>query len=543
MLTISELFNAVWTSNTNLTRQDFSKRLHLLRRVIRLNSDGTILLFHHSFGEWLLDAKHCTKKYLCSAEAGHGMLAMSYSLKAKQLSPEDVQNFALHLTRMPLPDESVVNFIEKTLNFDYNTILVLWLIQSGANVENCLLGQEKSEEIVQQIYEKENGLKKKSSDSIRKRTSSLSKKDQRVKLPKSDTNNEGKKKYKSRKHSSLKKSLVPMENQSSCHYEKLPECYEELQFEPYGRRDLDKEKRISEDYDHLDFDVKKPEKKTIASETNEILEKLTNLDLVIKKDETGFFESEKSPDFLKEFTEQNFKFSLESPSKTGETSFLNIGSQDSGFLKSEDTSTLGLVSNEQTTESISVFDEKMSAEQSKHQIPLTKEEELDILLNGLEKSLNEESEIFNTSFLSQITQKSLAALRNENCEEDESQKKIMETVTLNIENMEVKHEKKNEFSLGHSKSDKAQGFSKESTEEDSGKKETEGLKEPLLSDILEVLQVPKDPKVLKILTEAGAKVSNCNSLQKNEKSSSLDNGIDVASSQVLFITDKNIFPN
>ncbi|KAK6633628.1 hypothetical protein RUM44_004235 [Polyplax serrata] len=515
-LTISEIFDAVWTSNTQMTRPEFNKRLHLLRRVVRLNSDGTVLLFHHSFGEWLLDAKYCTKKYLCSAEQGHGMLAMSHSLKAKQLDSEDIQNFALHLTRMPPPEDSVLNFVEGTLNFDYNTILVLWLIQSGANVENCLLGQDKKDELVSYLRDQGVGSKKKQpQEVIRKRSNSLIKKDQRSKLTKYDSY-DGKKKLKSRKHSSLKRNPSG-QGSNLCQYEKLQECYEELQFEPCGLRDLDTEKRISEDYDHLDFDLKKPEKKTITAETNELLQQLTNLDLRIKKNEAVFFEKEKSSEFLKELNDHSFKFSMGSPAKNNETNFLKLDSQDSGFLKSEDTSTLGVRSEGQATIS-STNDEKNDY---LAKVELTKEEELDLLLNGLEKSLNEESQLLENSFLSQITQNSLVALKQDDVEEKNSNKILIDRNGGN-ENLDSKSGRDSEPTVKKS----------EEPSQENEKGAAEEKKGLVIESLKEVLAVPKDPKVLKILTEAGAKVSNCNSLQRNEKSSASDDGKDFDSSQV-----------
>lgn len=525
-LTISELYDAVWTSNISLTRQEFSKRLHLLRRVVRLNSDGTVLLFHHSFGEWLLDAKHCTRKYLCSSELGHGMLAMSLSLKAKQLNSEDIQNFALHLTRMPLPEESVLNFMEKTLGFDYNTLLVLWLIQSGANVENCLLGQEKKDSLISYFYsEADFAPRKKSfqSDSTRKKTSSLGRKDQRGKLPKYE-NYEARKKSKSRKHSSLKRDFLPVDGIHSLHYEKLQECYEELKFEPYGRRDLDKEKRISEDYDHLDFDLKKPENK--VSETNELLEQFSALDFDVKKNEL-----QKSPDLLKDFTDQSFKFSLvESPAKNTETIFLKLDSHDSGFLKSEDTSTLGVRSDGQTT--LSSTNEEKAVSEYEEASELTREEELDMLLNGLEKSLNEETHLLDESFLSQITQNSLIGLRKDL----EEKSPVKDSGESGFGNDGTKSDK--DFSAPSVNQNEIINDEKTSPKEGEVVKyeEEEGVKETEPDNIFEILQVPRDPKVLKILTEAGAKMSNCNSLQRDGKSTSLEGGIDgIVSSQVSLI--------
>ncbi|KAL0280589.1 UNVERIFIED_CONTAM: hypothetical protein PYX00_001841 [Menopon gallinae] len=522
-LTISEIYEAVWTSNTNLTRQDFSKRLHLLRRVVRLNSDGTLLLFHHSFAEWLLDVKHCTRKYLCSAELGHGMLAMSHSLKAKELNSEDIQNFALHLTRMPPPDESVLNFIDKMLNFDYNTMLVLWLIQSGANVENCLLGHEKRDAIVEYIRESQE--KRNSADVNRKRANSLGKKDLKSKPTKTDNG----KKYKSKKSASMKRNQVPNAHQA-CQYEKLKESYEELEFEPYGRRDLDKDKRISDDYDHLDFELKKPEKKAIISETNELLEQLTNLDLCIKKDETGFFETEKSPDFLKDFNEHSFKFStIDSSTKNNENNFLKLDSEDSGFLKSEDASTLGLRSDGQITLS---SNNEESTNGATLKSVLTREEELDLLLNGLEKSLNEETHLLENSFLSQIKETSLIGLKKENIELE----KLNDTFdnAFRDENVPEVDVEKDCVVL-----DKVNEVENE-LELETSQNVAQEKKDSVLDNLLEILKVPKDPKVLKILTEAGAKVSKSNSLQRDGKGSSIDGEIEeILSSQV----SRNVSPN
>lgn len=123
-----------------------------------------------------------------------------------------------------------------------------------------------------------------------------------------------------------------------------------------------------------------------------------------------------SPDFLKDINEQNFKFSA-----TAETQkHVKLDSEDSGFMKSEDTSTLGV-----TTTTMS------SGNEIKDE--LTREEELELLLNGLEKSLNQDS------FLSSV-------------------------ISLKPD-----------------------------------------------PDV----PIPRDPNVLKILTEAGAKVSNCNSLSRD----------------------------
>lgn len=89
-LTILELYHAVWTKNMSLTMEEFQRKLDILSKVLRNGLGNTKILFHYSFAEWLLDVKHCTQKYLCNAAEGHRMLAMSYTCRAKELSPLEV---------------------------------------------------------------------------------------------------------------------------------------------------------------------------------------------------------------------------------------------------------------------------------------------------------------------------------------------------------------------------------------------------------------------------------------------------------------------
>ncbi|GAB1604566.1 uncharacterized protein LOC115222487 [Argonauta hians] len=57
------------------------------------------IFFHHSFAEWLLDVKHCTPRFLCSAAEGHGTLALammaSTSLMVPGMSPSLMPNNTL----------------------------------------------------------------------------------------------------------------------------------------------------------------------------------------------------------------------------------------------------------------------------------------------------------------------------------------------------------------------------------------------------------------------------------------------------------------
>ncbi|CAN8006118.1 unnamed protein product, partial [Ixodes hexagonus] len=123
-LTVEDIFLCLWTRNQELTREDFGRRLGLLSRVL-VEQDGSLLLFHHSFAEWLLDVKHCTQKYLCHASEGHAMLAMMQTVKGPRLAPAEVQDLAHHLLRLP-PAETVKPYH-----------LPLWVLSSGVPLDRA----------------------------------------------------------------------------------------------------------------------------------------------------------------------------------------------------------------------------------------------------------------------------------------------------------------------------------------------------------------------------------------------------------------------
>ncbi|KAL5011367.1 hypothetical protein ScPMuIL_009918 [Solemya velum] len=127
-LSEDELFSCVKTKNSALVKEEFSRRLQLLSKILTEGKGSKKILFHHSFAEWLLDVKHCTQKYLCSAPDGHGMLAMYASLNTANHSPQEVQDFAWHLVRTNL-QPPVEHFH-----------LVQWMLVSGANIESSLSG-------------------------------------------------------------------------------------------------------------------------------------------------------------------------------------------------------------------------------------------------------------------------------------------------------------------------------------------------------------------------------------------------------------------
>ncbi|XP_014206836.1 ankyrin repeat domain-containing protein 50-like [Copidosoma floridanum] len=96
-ITQAVLYECVKTAQPSMTQEDFNRQLHLLRRVISVSRAGALMLFHHSFAEWLLDVKHCTQKYLCSATEGHAMLAVHYTLRARNLDPDEICVLAQHV--------------------------------------------------------------------------------------------------------------------------------------------------------------------------------------------------------------------------------------------------------------------------------------------------------------------------------------------------------------------------------------------------------------------------------------------------------------
>ncbi|XP_025157073.1 ankyrin repeat domain-containing protein 50, partial [Harpegnathos saltator] len=123
------LYKSVKTACIDMTMEDFNRRLYLLRRVISVSRTGALIFFHHSFAEWLLDVKHCTQKYLCTAIEGHAMLAAYYTLCGPELNPDEICVLAQHLQR------AIPNVMTNTL--DAHTLQLLWMIDSNAAIESC----------------------------------------------------------------------------------------------------------------------------------------------------------------------------------------------------------------------------------------------------------------------------------------------------------------------------------------------------------------------------------------------------------------------
>ncbi|XP_021574016.1 ankyrin repeat domain-containing protein 50, partial [Carlito syrichta] len=139
-LTVTELYHAVWTKNMSLSLEDFQRKLDVLSKLLVDGLGDTKILFHYSFAEWLLDVKHCTQKYLCNAAEGHRMLAMSYTCQAKDLTPWEAQEFALHLISSNLQLETAE--------------LALWMIWNGTPVRDSLSTSIPKEQEVLQLLVK-----------------------------------------------------------------------------------------------------------------------------------------------------------------------------------------------------------------------------------------------------------------------------------------------------------------------------------------------------------------------------------------------------
>lgn len=152
-ITQDSLYKCVKTANQNITIDDFNRRLHLLRRVISVSRAGALMLFHHSFGEWLLDVKYCTQKYLCSALEGHAMLAAHYTLRGAELNADEICVLGQHLQRVMTSGSggngnnatttttktSTTTTSNASTLLDNYTLQVLWMIDSGAPVDKCYL--------------------------------------------------------------------------------------------------------------------------------------------------------------------------------------------------------------------------------------------------------------------------------------------------------------------------------------------------------------------------------------------------------------------
>ncbi|KAG9271039.1 ankyrin repeat domain-containing protein 50-like [Astyanax mexicanus] len=117
-LTPEKLYFAAYARDNCLGHEDFQSLMRALAPLIVEGPEGSKLLFHGSFAEWLTDVKYCTQKFLCSVKDGHLSLAMSLSLRSKTLSTEDICQLGHHL-------------LSSGIHAGDPSLLALWMIWTG----------------------------------------------------------------------------------------------------------------------------------------------------------------------------------------------------------------------------------------------------------------------------------------------------------------------------------------------------------------------------------------------------------------------------
>lgn len=125
---LSFVLNCLRTLNYSIDQPEFDRRIDAMRYVLTLSECRTkVKIFHSSFSDWLSDVKFSTKKFLCSVNEGHAMIAMYYTLVSHTLCPNRVLRYFGHLLK---GDEHAKT---KTIGMD----LILVLLESRANLVDC----------------------------------------------------------------------------------------------------------------------------------------------------------------------------------------------------------------------------------------------------------------------------------------------------------------------------------------------------------------------------------------------------------------------
>lgn len=117
-LTPEKLYLASYSRDTCLGLEDFQSLMRALAPLIVDGPEGSKLLFHGSFAEWLTDVKYCTQKFLCSVKDGHLSLAMSLSLRSKSIGTEEICQLGHHL-------------LSSGVHTGEASLLALWMIWTG----------------------------------------------------------------------------------------------------------------------------------------------------------------------------------------------------------------------------------------------------------------------------------------------------------------------------------------------------------------------------------------------------------------------------
>lgn len=117
-LTAEQIYTIAKSRDFYLGLGDFQTQMRALSSLFVDGPEGSKLLFHSSFAEWLTDVKYCTQKFLCCVKDGHLSLAMSLSFRASSLGTEETCQLAHHLLNCGVHEG------------EPNT-LALWLLWTG----------------------------------------------------------------------------------------------------------------------------------------------------------------------------------------------------------------------------------------------------------------------------------------------------------------------------------------------------------------------------------------------------------------------------
>lgn len=122
-LTAEDLYTIAKSRDCYLGIRDFQAQMGALASLFVDGPEGSKLLFHSSFAEWLTDVKYCTQKFLCCVKDGHLSMAMSLSLRASSLSTEETCQLAHHL-------------LNSGVHEGEPALLALWLLWTGVPALN-----------------------------------------------------------------------------------------------------------------------------------------------------------------------------------------------------------------------------------------------------------------------------------------------------------------------------------------------------------------------------------------------------------------------
>ncbi|CAB3979438.1 Ankyrin repeat domain-containing 50 [Paramuricea clavata] len=85
-----------------INEKDVQDSLDTLSPML-VQEDGSYHFVHHSFSEWLIDVKHCTRRFLCNVAKGHAMLAVYFMCGGKTLTLQENERFLSHLLQSQYP--------------------------------------------------------------------------------------------------------------------------------------------------------------------------------------------------------------------------------------------------------------------------------------------------------------------------------------------------------------------------------------------------------------------------------------------------------